>query len=165
MEELAPFTLRRARAADAQTIADFNAAMALETEHKHLLPEVIGAGVRRMLEQPQAGFYLVAESDAQVIGCLMVTYEWSDWRNGRFWWIQSLYVRPDWRRRGVFRGLYAHLKEMAAADPDVCGFRLYVEKDNTGAQQTYIDLGMELTEYRIMEELKPGIVFCRDAPL
>lgn len=161
MEEHQPFSIRRAREEDAEAIAQFNSAMALETEGRQLLPEVIGAGVKRMLAQPAAGFYLVAEAPTGVMGCLMVTYEWSDWRNGRFWWIQSLYVQPDWRRRGVFRALYAHLKEMAKQDPDACGFRLYVEKDNANAQRTYVNLGMELTDYLLMEELKPGIVFCR----
>jgi GNAT superfamily N-acetyltransferase len=156
------FSIRKARAEDADAIAQFNSAMALETEDRELLPEVIGAGVRRMLADPKAGFYLVAESDGQAIGSLMVTYEWSDWRNGRFWYIQSLYVQRVWRRRGVFRGLYAHLKEIAATDPDVCGFRLYVEKDNANAQRTYLNLGMVLTDYLMMEELKPGIVFTRE---
>src|SRR4051812_22897653 len=159
MSTPAPFSIRKAEAHDAQVIAQFNAAMALETEDKRLLPDVIGTGVRRLLAQPESGFYLVAAAGDDVVGCLLVTYEWSDWRNGRFWWIQSLYVRPDWRRRGVFRGLYAHLKEISATDPDACGFRLYVEKDNANAQRTYIDLGMELTDYLIMEELKPGVVF------
>jgi len=162
MNQPGPFSIRKARAEDADAIARFNSAMALETEHRELLPEVIGAGVRRMLADPQAGFYLVAQAQGEPIGCLMVTYEWSDWRNGRFWYIQSLYVVAEWRRRGVFRGMYAHLKQMAAGDPDVCGWRLYVEKDNANAQRTYLGLGMQLTDYLMMEELKPGVVFLRE---
>jgi ribosomal protein S18 acetylase RimI-like enzyme len=98
------------------------------------------------------GFYLVAEAaDGQVAGSLMVTTEWSDWRNGRFWWIQSVYIQPDWRRRGVFRALYRHLTEIAEDEPDVCGFRLYVERENAAAQATYRALGMHEGVYRVYE--------------
>lgn len=149
--------VRPARAEEADTLAGFNIAMALETEGRRLLPEVVGAGVRRLLAEPALGFYLVAVADGEVVGSAMVTTEWSDWRNGRFWWIQSVYVRPEWRRRGVFRALYAHIREAAAQAPDVCGFRLYVERENTAAQATYRALGMHETDYRIMEELRPGV--------
>jgi ribosomal protein S18 acetylase RimI-like enzyme len=152
--------IRRAQPEDAPTLARFNAAMALETEHRRLIPEVVGAGVRRLLADPQGGFYLVAEGAGELVASLMVTYEWSDWRNGRFWWIQSVYVRPEWRRRGAFRALYEHLRDAAARDPDACGFRLYVERDNAAAQATYRELGMQATEYLLMEALKPGVVFC-----
>ncbi|MDB5913782.1 MAG: hypothetical protein JWP22_2457 [Ramlibacter sp.] len=153
--------VRLARPADADTIAGFNAAMAWETEGKRLLPQVVGAGVRRLLAEPGLGFYLVAEAGSEVVACLMVTTEWSDWRNGRFWWIQSVYVAPGWRRRGVFRALYAHVGEAAAAAPDVCGFRLYVEHDNVAAQATYERLGMSRTDYLLLEQLRPGVVFLR----
>ena len=149
--------VRPARAEEADALAGFNIAMALETEGRRLLPEVVGAGVRRLLAEPALGFYLVAVADGEVVGSAMVTTEWSDWRNGRFWWIQSVYVRPEWRRRGVFRALYAHIREAAAQAPDVCGFRLYVERENTAAQATYRALGMHETDYRIMEELRPGV--------
>lgn len=155
------FTIRPARVADADALAQSNIAMAFETEGKRLLPEVIGAGVRRLLAEPALGFYLVAEAEGRVVGCLMVTTEWSDWRNGQFWWIQSVYVPPEWRRRGVFRALYAHLGERAAAQPGVCGFRLYVERHNANAQQTYRSLGMGEQDYRVMEWLRPGVVFKR----
>lgn len=144
-------TVREASASDADTIAGFNTAMALETENKTLDPAIIGAGVRRFVSDTRLGFYLVAERDGVVIGCLGITYEWSDWRNGLFWWIQSVYVEPGARRSGVFRHLYDHVSEMAQATPDVCGLRLYVEKDNARAQQTYVSLGMEETEYRLFE--------------
>jgi ribosomal protein S18 acetylase RimI-like enzyme len=153
--------IRLARRADAQAIVEFNAAMALETEGKRLLPEVIGAGVRSLLRSPQAGFYVVAETKAQVVGALMITKEWSDWRNGTFWWIQSVYVRPEFRRRGVYRRLYRHIQRLARKDRRVCGFRLYVERENRRAQKTYRSLGMEKTRYLVFEELKPGIRFYR----
>jgi ribosomal protein S18 acetylase RimI-like enzyme len=90
----------------------------------------------------------------------MVTSEWSDWRNGVFWWIQSVYVRPQWRRKGVFRRLYSFVKDLAARDPSVCGFRLYVEAGNGTAQETYRSVGMAQTSYRVFEELKSGVDFC-----
>jgi ribosomal protein S18 acetylase RimI-like enzyme len=153
--------IRLARRADAQAITDFNAAMALETEGKRLLPEVIGAGVRALLRNPQAGFYVIAEQQNQVIAALMITNEWSDWRNGTFWWIQSVYVRPEFRRRGVYRELYKHLQKMASKDKRVCGFRLYVERENRRAQKTYRALGMVKTHYLVFEALKPGVKFYR----
>jgi ribosomal protein S18 acetylase RimI-like enzyme len=153
--------IRLARRADAPAIVGFNAAMALETEGKRLLPEVIGAGVRALLRSPNAGFYVLAETKVQVVGALMITKEWSDWRNGTFWWIQSVYVRPEFRRQGVYRRLYRHVQGMAAKDKRVCGFRLYVERENRRAQKTYRSLGMEKTRYLVFEELKPGIRFYR----
>jgi ribosomal protein S18 acetylase RimI-like enzyme len=153
------FSIRKATPQDAGTIADFNAAMALETEHKRLLPERIGAGVRRLIGDPSLGFYVVAERGSEVIGCLLVTNEWSDWRNGLFWWIQSVYVAPDARRQGVYRAMYDHVRALAAADPGICGFRLYVEKDNAQAQRTYRSLGMQPTDYLIYEELKAGVKY------
>lgn len=154
---------RVATAHDAAVLAEFNAAMALETEGKRLLPEVIGAGVRSLLGRPASGFYLVAEADGQLVGSLLVTKEWSDWRNGDFWWIQSVYVRPEHRRRGVYTRLYKHLRALAAKERAVCGFRLYVEKGNRRAQATYRAAGMQRTHYLIFEELKPGVRFFKPA--
>ena len=153
--------LRRGEMRDADTIANFNAAMALETEGKGLIPEVIGAGVRRLIETPSLGFYLVAEHDGRVVACLMITNEWSDWRNGLFWWIQSVYVQQDFRRRGVYRRMYEEVRALAKADAGVCGFRLYVEKENEVAHATYASLGMKETDYLLYEELKPGIRFLK----
>jgi ribosomal protein S18 acetylase RimI-like enzyme len=153
--------IRLARPGDAKAIVAFNSAMALETEGKRLFPEVIGAGVRSLLRRPKAGFYLLAETKAQIIGVLMITKEWSDWRNGAFWWIQSVYVRPEFRRKGVYRRLYRHIQQLARKDPTVCGFRLYVERENRRAQATYRALGMEKTRYLVFEELKPGVRFYR----
>ena len=152
--------VRLATPADAAVLIEFNGAMALETEGKNLLPDVIGAGVRGLLDNPVAGFYVLAETE-RVIAALMITKEWSDWRNGSFWWIQSVYVRPEARRQGVYRRLYRHVQEMAAKDPHVCGFRLYVERENSAAQATYAALGMKETRYLVFEELKPGVRFYR----
>ena len=151
-------TIRRAALSDADTIAKFNRAMALETEGINLIPEVIRAGVQRLLEQPQLGFYLLAMRDQTVAGSLMITTEWSDWRNGVFWWVQSVYVLPEFRRRGIYRSLYNHVKQLAQNE-DVCGFRLYVEQDNSSAMATYRALGMSQTPYRMFEELTPGTKF------
>jgi ribosomal protein S18 acetylase RimI-like enzyme len=152
--------IRLATSADATVLVEFNAAMALETEGKNLLPEVIGAGVRGLLDNPVAGFYVLAETE-RVLAALMITKERSDWRNGSFWWIQSVYVRPEARRQGVYRRLYRHVQEMAAQDPQVCGFRLYVERENSAAQAAYAALGMKETRYLVFEELKPGVRFYR----
>ena len=152
--------IRLATPADAGVLIEFNAAMALETEGKELLPDVIGAGVRSLLGNPAAGFYLLAEEDSAA-GSLMITKEWSDWRNGTFWWIQSVYVRPQFRRQGVYKNLYRHVQELASKDPAVCGFRLYVERANERAQATYSALGMKQTHYLVLEELKPGVRFYR----
>ena len=143
--------VRPATESDAATIADFNRAMAWETEHKTLDPATIHAGVHSLLSRPEYGFYLVAETETQVVGCLLVTFEWSDWRNGLFWWIQSVYVHPDFRRRGVFKALYGAVEAKARETPDVCGLRLYVERDNDTAQKTYAALGMTETPYRLFE--------------
>jgi ribosomal protein S18 acetylase RimI-like enzyme len=156
-----PISIRPARAEDADTIAAFNIAMAHETEGKRLLPDVVANGVRRLIAEPALGFYLVAEAGGEVVAALMVTTEWSDWRNGRFWWLQSVYVQSGWRRRGVFRAMYAEVTAAAAREPDVCGFRLYVERDNHAAQATYRALGMQQTDYLLLEQLRPGVVYLR----
>jgi GNAT superfamily N-acetyltransferase len=147
-----------------ETIAKFNQSMAIETENKTLDWDLILPGVQRLLDEPASGFYLVAVdkvgidqeqagNDASaVVACLGVTYEWSDWRNALFWWIQSVYVLPSHRGQGVFSQLYATVKERALEQTDVCGIRLYVEKDNATAQRTYERLGMIETEYRLLEE-------------
>ena len=146
------FIIRKASKSDAHAIAQFNIAMAMETEGKELVRNEIESGVLGLLNHPEYGFYLVAESDDKIVGSLMITYEWSDWRNGLFWWIQSVYVLPEFRRKGVYRAMYEKIKKMAADDPMVWGFRLYVEKENHPAQQTYLNLGMKETHYRMFEE-------------
>lgn len=144
--------VRRATIDDAMTIAEFNQAMALETEDKILDPVTIKTGVTRMVEDDELGFYLVACSDEEIAGCLGITTEWSDWRNGLWWWIQSVYVSTGYRNQGVFSSLYSAVRSMAADESSVCGIRLYAEKDNGRAIRTYIRLGMIETEYRILEE-------------
>ena len=115
-----------------------------------------------MIANPSHGFYLVAEKDGEIAGSLMVTTEWSDWRNGVVWWVQSVYVRDEYRRQGIYRGLYEEVKTLSNNDESVCGFRLYVEKDNVNAQKTYESLGMIETDYLMYEELREGLRYCKD---
>jgi GNAT superfamily N-acetyltransferase len=144
-------SVRPAVASDAEFLAHGNAAMALETEHKQLDAAVVGAGVRAALLDTGKGRYFIAERDGQRVGQLMFTYEWSDWRNGTFWWVQSVYVVPVARRSGVFRALFRHVEGLARDDPAVCGIRLYVERENTHAQATYRHCGLEDAGYTVME--------------
>ncbi len=146
-------SVRKAFESDFETLVQFNIAMALETEQKHLSRSKIESGVKRLFQKPEYGFYLVAEADRRIVGSLMVTKEWSDWRNGLFWWIQSVYVLPEYRRRGVYRSMYQKVGKMAKNHPEVCGSRLYVERENFAAQQTYTRLGMSKTHYIMFEEL------------
>ena len=125
--------------------------MAWETEEKTLSLETLRAGVLELVRDGRKGFYLVAESGDRIVGQLMVTFEWSDWRNGHYWWLQSVYVAPDYRRQGVFRRLYREVETLARQAGDVCGLRLYVERANLRAQQTYADLGMVHSHYDMYE--------------
>ena len=145
------FTIRRATLDDVDTLVRFNAAMAEETEDKPLNTDTLRRGVRAALRDDSKGRYWVAEQDGAVEAALMCTTEWSDWRCGMFWWIQSVYVRPKARRQGAFTALYQHVHASAEKNPDVCGLRLYVETSNQIAQQTYEDLGMHPTTYRMYE--------------
>jgi ribosomal protein S18 acetylase RimI-like enzyme len=147
------FTIRDATPADAATIADYNSQMAEETEGRMLDPDVIGPGVIEILSDENKGRYWVAESDQTIVGQVMVTYEWSDWRNATIWWIQSVYVPLDFRRKGVFSALYRHVESLVAAEPGVCGLRLYVENNNHRAQRTYESLGMVKPSYLVMESM------------
>ena len=153
--------IRRALSQDTTELTEFNIKMAHETEGVELIPEVITAGVKAMIDNPQMGFYLVVELDNGIQASLMITTEWSDWRNGIFWWIQSVYVRPQYRRQGLYRELYLRVKELAEQELAVCGFRLYVERENTAAQTTYESLGMSETEYKMFEELHPTLEYKR----
>ena len=118
--------IRNATADDARALAEFNRRMALETEGLPLLPPVILSGVKAVFEDPARGFYVVAEAPQGLVAALMITREWSDWRDGEWWWIQSVYVRPSFRRRGVYRSLYRHVTDCAERARNVCGLRLYV---------------------------------------
>ena len=125
--------------------------MAMETEGMALDPGVVGPGVSAVLTDDSLGFYLVAEVEGQLAGQLMITVEWSDWRNGLWWWIQSVYVRPEFRRRGVYSELHRHAAEAARATGGIKGLRLYVEQENTIAQQVYRSLDMYPTRYHMYE--------------
>jgi len=144
-------TVRRARIGDAATIAEFNRRMAWETEKKVLDAEKLRSGVEAVFGDPAKGFYIVGEMNGDVVAQLMITYEWSDWRNGWFWWIQSVFVREDARRGGVFRTLYAEIERQANEAGNVIGIRLYVEKDNARARTTYVNLGMHDAGYSVFE--------------
>jgi GNAT superfamily N-acetyltransferase len=142
--------IRSASAADLDVIIDFNAALAEESEGKSLDRGTLRPGVAAVLADPHKGRYFLAEQNGQVAGQMLITYEWSDWRNGWFWWIQSVYVALDHRRKGVFRALYDHVRQLALAE-GVIGVRLYVEKENTRAHATYQSLGLDWTTYLVME--------------
>ncbi|MEN9574521.1 MAG: hypothetical protein RL514_2376 [Verrucomicrobiota bacterium] len=148
---LGGYLIRAARVADAALIARFNREMALETEGRKLSPQRVLRGVQALLTDPAKGAYFVAESDGEVIGQLLITYEWSDWRNGNFWWIQSVFVTPEQRGRGVFTALQAHIERLARKRKDVCGMRLYVDAHNTKAKEVYARLGMQATHYELWE--------------
>ena len=143
--------IRQATLLDSATIADFNSRMAWETEHRRLDPDRVQKGVTALLNDSSKGTYFIAESDDSIVGQLLITFEWSDWRNGTFWWIQSVYVTENFRGRGVFRSLFQHVQKLAKESRDVCGLRLYVEGGNDGAQGTYTRLGMKRTSYEIFE--------------
>jgi ribosomal protein S18 acetylase RimI-like enzyme len=146
-----PLTLRRGTSADAAVLVEFNQRLAQETEGKTLDTAVVSAGVAAAIADPARGLYFVAERDGRVVGQLMVTMEWSDWRNGWIWWIQSVYVHKEARRQGVFRALYEHVYAQAQGNPEVVGLRLYVEEENQDAQETYRRLGMQRTGYLVLE--------------
>jgi ribosomal protein S18 acetylase RimI-like enzyme len=146
-----PLTVRRGTIDDLEVIVEFNQRLAQGTEDKSLEPAVIRGGVAAALLDPQKGPYFLAVDGDEIVGQLQITYEFSDWRNGWFWWIQGVYVQAAARRRGVFRTLYEHVCEAARRDPEVIGIRLYVEKENHRAQDTYRGMGMKETDYLMFE--------------
>lgn len=145
--------IRGATDDDVSIIAQFNRAMALETEDKQLDPQVVEAGVEAILTDPAKGFYLIAEYQGEIVGTLMITTEWSDWRNAQFWWIQSVYILPDARRQGIYSALHRQVQALAEEEAEVCGIRLYVDRENRPAQKAYESLGMGPTSYRMYEEM------------
>ena len=147
--EASGVTVRRAERRDAATIAVFNLRMAFETEQRRLNPSTLEHGVQAVFEDPHRGTYYVAEFMGAVIGCLLVTHEWSDWRNGDVWWLQSVFVDAEHRRRGAFRAMYAHVENLARA-AGVVALRLYLERHNARARETYASLGFEPTDYDVM---------------
>jgi len=146
-------SIRDATPSDAATIADYNNRLAEETEARSLDPKLIDPGVAALLADPSKGRYWLAVIDDEIIGQIGVTYEWSDWRNGMMWWIQSVYIHSDHRRQGVYTSLYRHVESQAMSDTEVIGIRLYVETENERAQSTYAHLGMNMTSYQIMQSL------------
>ena len=148
--------IRDATIADIPFIVSANIALARETEGQPLDPGLLEPGVRAIFEQPCRGRYYLAERDGRIAGQLMTTYEWSDWRNGVFLWIQSVYVLPDFRGMGAFRSLFGHLQGLARADSRICGIRLYVDRENARAQEVYGRLGMHRSNYGIMELVYRG---------
>ncbi|MBY0522645.1 MAG: GNAT family N-acetyltransferase [Gemmataceae bacterium] len=147
-----PLAIRRAVPADASTIVEFNRLLAEESEGKVLDLALLRPGVAAALADPHKCLYFVAEEEGRIVGQTMVTYEWSDWRNGWIWWIQSVYVRPEARRLGVFRALYEHIRQTARQEGAI-GIRLYVEEDNKRAHETYYRLGMVRSGYFVLEHL------------
>jgi GNAT superfamily N-acetyltransferase len=147
--------IRQAGHDDTNTITAFNTAMAFETEHRHLDQARLRDGVRSLLSHPEYGFYIIAEQPSpdviQPIGQLMITFEWSDWRNGVFWWIQSVYVVPDQRGQGVYQAMHRHIIDKAKSDPSICGIRLYVARDNPRAHAAYRKVGLVSSPYDMYE--------------
>jgi ribosomal protein S18 acetylase RimI-like enzyme len=148
-------SIRKASLADVETIARFQEAMALETENLRLDPATIRAGIQAILQDPAKGQYFLATDEAGVSGSLLITYEWSDWRNSTVFWIQSVYVKPENRRKGIYKMLYRHVKELAMRSANVAGIRLYVDRTNSTAQKTYASLGMNGEHYQVFEWMKP----------
>lgn len=153
---IAHIHIRPAAKEDADTIVEFNRAMALETENRRLNLVALRQGVRTFLQSSKYGFYVVAElpevNGHTPVGQVMITYEWSDWRNGVFWWIQSVYVVPERRGQGMFRAIHDHILTKAKADPQVCGIRLYVERENHRAQTVYQRVGLTPSVYTVFEQ-------------
>jgi ribosomal protein S18 acetylase RimI-like enzyme len=152
-----PIEFRRANLSDAEVIARFCTAMALETEHLELDQERVHRGVVAGLQDPSKGFYLVAVAEGTVVGQTMITFEWSDWSNALRWWVQSVYVHPEFRRRGIYSGLFGHLAELAKAEGAVCAIRLYVHRENRVAQAVYRKLGFQETHYYLYEMDLPPV--------
>jgi ribosomal protein S18 acetylase RimI-like enzyme len=142
--------IRPARVSDAPVIRDFNLALAQETESLALDAHTVLRGVTALLEDPTKGRYFVAERGGKIVGQVMHTFEWSDWRHGMFWWLQSVYVAPAARRSGVFTALYRHIESLARADESVCGIRLYMEHDNQRAREAYHRLGFASAGYEVL---------------
>ena len=157
MNSQANVTIRRATIADAEIISVFNSALARETEARILDRSLLQAGVRSILEDPSKGWYAVAvglsnTEQSTIVGQILITFEWSDWRNGQFWWLQSLYVDHLYRQQGIFRRLYEYVCEQAQTHSEkVCGFRLYVERENHQAHQAYAHIGFQETSYQMHE--------------
>ena len=145
--------VRKAKLEDTDRMTDFNVRMADETECKKIDVNIVRQGIISVIDDPSKGFYLVAEKDgdSEIVGQLLVTFEWSDWRNKYFWWIQSVYVDPRFRRKKVFSQLYRTLDGLAISNKDICGFRLYLDKQNESAKKVYKSMGFKKTSYEVYE--------------
>ena len=146
--------IRQANENDSASIVEFQLAMALETEQLNLHKPTVLKGVTAVFADPSKGIYYVAETNGQVIGSLLTTFEWSDWRNGTVLWIQSVYVRPKFRKQSIFSRLYKHIQELVVSNPDLRGIRLYADKTNTSAHGVYEHLGMTAEHYQMFEWMK-----------
>ena len=146
--------VREAKIADKKTIAAFQVAMALETENIQLDLTTVLKGADAVFEDRAKGIYYIAEDKGEIIGSLMITFEWSDWRNGVVWWIQSVYIKPDSRRKGMFSKMYKHIQDIVTNDGHIKGLRLYVDNTNKRAQKVYAKLGMDGTHYSTFEWMK-----------
>ena len=147
-------SIREATVGDIPVLVDFQMRLALESENVTLDVSVLTAGMEALFKDASKGTYFVAEIAGEIVGCHMITYEWSDWRNGMVWWLQSVYVKPDHRKSGVFRAMYDNLMKMISADPTDIGLRLYVDKTNQKAQHIYQSIGMNGDHYTVYEWMK-----------
>ncbi|OYT16791.1 MAG: GNAT family N-acetyltransferase [Bacteroidetes bacterium 4572_77] len=148
------YKIEKAQKTDAESIAQFQIDMAWETENMQLPKETIFNGVEAVFDRPNLGQYFVAKDGDKLLASLLITYEWSDWRNVQVWWIQSVFVQIEYRRKGVFTAFYNHLKDIVVKDKHIGGLRLYVDKTNVSAQKTYKKLGMNGEHYQFFEWMK-----------
>jgi len=146
--------IRQAKETDSESIVEFQLSMAWETEQLQLHEPTVIKGVSAIFSDSSKGTYYVAETEGKVVGSLLTTFEWSDWRNGTVLWIQSVYVRPEYRKRSIFSKLYKHIQEKVASNPDLRGIRLYADKTNTAAHGVYEHLGMTAEHYQMFEWMK-----------
>lgn len=146
--------IRLAQEEDKKTIAHFQEAMAQETENLILDKKLLISGVTAVFRDPAKGKYLVAEEETKIVGCLLLTPEWSDWRNKWVLWLQSVYVLPEFRRKKIFSLMYEFAKQIAERDPEIAGIRLYVDVSNERAANVYKAMGMNGDHYRVFEWMK-----------
>lgn len=147
-------TIRKANKADLDTLVEFQRRLALETENLQLDTSIVRKGMEALFADANKGFYFVAEDKGKVVACHMITFEWSDWRNGMVWWLQSVYVLEEYRKAGVFRLMYDNLIGIIRNDPSLVGLRLYVDKTNVRAQKVYAAMGMNGEHYTVFEWMK-----------
>lgn len=151
---MATVSIRKSQPADIPTIVDFQKLLALESENVQLDGTLVTRGIQAMFDDPSKGIYFVAEVDGELAGCHSITYEWSDWRNGMVWWLQSVYVVDKHRKNGVFKAMFENLKKLINNDPTLVGLRLYVDKTNARAQKVYAAMGMNGDHYSVFELMK-----------